>query len=127
MPYALLADAVVILHASFIAFAIMGGILVYWRRGVAWIHIPCVLWGILIALQGWICPLTYLEADLRNAAGAGGYTGGFIQRYLLPLIYPAALTHGLQMLLGLGLMMFNIIVYMVIWRRWRIRNKISPD
>ena len=115
MPYALLADLILILHATFILFVVFGGVLVFWRRGIAWIHIPCGLWGILIEFRGWICPLTYLENDLRAAAGAGGYSGGFIDHYLMPLVYPAGLTSSTQFLLGLGVLFFNAIIYTLVW------------
>ena len=115
MPYALLADLILILHATFILFVVFGGVLVFWRRGIAWIHIPCALWGILIELRGWICPLTYLENDLRAAAGAGGYSGGFIDHYLVPLVYPAGLTSSTQFILGLTVLLFNAIIYTLVW------------
>jgi len=86
MPYALFADLTLLLHTTFILFVVFGGLLVLWRRGFAWFHVPCVAWGILIEFQGWVCPLTYLENDLRAAANIGGYDGGFIAHYLLPLV-----------------------------------------
>ena len=96
MLYALLADLTLFLHATFILFVVFGGVLIFWRRGLAWLHIPCALWGIFIELQGWVCPLTYLENDLRAMAGSQGYTGGFIDHYLMPLVYPSGLTSELQ-------------------------------
>ena len=117
MPYALLADLTLLLHATFILFAVFGGLLVFWRRGVAWVHIPCAFWGMLIEFQGWICPLTYLENDLRVAAGTSGYDGGFIGYYLLPLVYPSGLTSEIQVQLGLAVLLINIIIYVLVWRR----------
>ena len=120
MLYALLADLILILHATFILFVVFGGVLVFWRRDIAWIHVPCALWGILIELRGWICPLTYLENDLRAAADAGGYSGGFIDHYLMPLVYPSGLTSELQFLLGLAVLFINAIVYTLLWRKLRV-------
>lgn len=119
MPYALLADLVLVLHAAFILFVVLGGLLVAWRRSFAWLHIPAAVWGVLIEFLGWVCPLTYLENDLRNAAGDGGYSGGFIDHYLAPLVYPAALTPEIQVLLGLGALLVNVIVYTWVWRGLR--------
>ncbi len=122
MPYALLADLVLVLHASFILFVVFGGVLVFWRRGLAWLHVPAALWGILIEFQGWVCPLTYLENDLRAAAGKSGYAGGFIDHYLAPLVYPSALTSDTQFLLGLAVLFINAIIYTLVWRNLRTKS-----
>jgi hypothetical protein len=122
MPYALLADLMLLLHAAFILFVVFGGVLVFWRRGMAWIHVPCALWGMLIEFQGWICPLTYLENDLRAAAGTAGYTGGFINHYLMPLVYPSGLTSATQIKLGLVVLFINAIIYALVWRKTRTKR-----
>ncbi len=127
MPYALLADLVLILHAAFILFVVFGGVLVFWRRGLAWLHIPAALWGILIEFQGWVCPLTYLENDLRATAGNSGYAGGFIEHYLVPLVYPAGLTSAMQFLLGLAVLFINAIVYTLVWRNLRTKSDRLSD
>lgn len=127
MPYALLADLALILHATFILFVVFGGVLVFWRRGLAWLHIPAALWGILIEFQGWVCPLTYLENDLRAAAGYSGYAGGFIEHYLVPLVYPAGLTSAMQFLLGLAVLFINAIVYTLVWRNLRTKSDRLSD
>ena len=121
MPYTLLADLVLVLHATFILFVVFGGLLVLWRRRLFWLHIPAAAWGILIELQGWICPLTYLENDLRAAAGGSGYAVGFIDHYLLPLVYPSALTHETQVLLGLAVLFINAVIYALVWRKLQTR------
>ena len=119
MPYALLADLVLVLHATFILFVVFGGLLVLWRRGLAWLHIPAALWGIVIEFQGWVCPLTYLENDLRAAAGSSGYSGSYIDHYLMPLIYPERLSSETQVLLGLAVLFINAIIYRLVWRKMR--------
>ena len=117
MLYALLADLTILLHTTFILFVVFGGLLVFWRRGFIWIHAPCAVWGILIEFQGWVCPLTYLENDLRAAANIGGYDGGFIDHYLVPLVYPSGLTSDTQILLGLVVLFINVVIYVLIWRK----------
>jgi len=119
MPYALLADLVLVLHATFILFVVLGGLLVMWRRGFAWLHIPAAVWGVLIEFLGWICPLTYLENDLRRAAGDSAYSGDFIEHYLAPLVYPAALTPAIQVALGLATLLVNVGIYILVWRKYR--------
>jgi len=116
---ALTADIIVLLHFAFILFVSVGGVLVLrWPR-LAWLHLPCVAWGVLIEATGGICPLTPLEMRFRLAAGEPGYSGDFIDRYLLPIIYPSGLTRGVQIGLGIALLLFNLIIYAFAWNRRR--------
>jgi hypothetical protein len=117
MLYNALAKAVLVLHAAFVVFVLFGGLLTLRWRWLPWLHLPSVLWVILIELNGWICPLTPLENRLREAAGARGYSGGFIEHYLLPLVYPPGLTPALQTLLAAIVTFVNIAVYGLLWRR----------
>lgn len=111
MSYGLLADAVLLLHLAFILFVVLGGFLVWrWPR-LAWLHLPAAAWGALIEFGDWPCPLTPLENHLRALAGEAGYAGGFIEHYLLPLIYPEALTRELQVAFGLGVVAINLAAY----------------
>ena len=112
-----LADGVVLLHVAFVLFAVGGGVAVLrWRR-LAWLHVPAVLWAALIELAGWVCPLTPLENHLRAAAGESTYGAGFIEHYVLPVLYPAQLTRELQLGLGLGVLLLNLGVY-----AWLLRS-----
>lgn len=122
MLYSLLADLVLALHIVFILFVVFGGLLVLWRPGIAWMHVPCAAWGVLIEFQGWVCPLTYFENDLRNAAHTRGYAGGFIDHYLVPLVYPSGLTPGTQVLLGLAVLFINAMIYTLVWRKAKQRH-----
>jgi len=115
--YRLLANAVVVLHALFIVFVVCGGFLAWrWRR-IAAIHIPCAVWGILIEYRGWICPLTPLENSLRARAGQEGYSSGFVEHYLLPVIYPSGLTPRVQLMLGTFVLVTNVLAYALLLRR----------
>jgi hypothetical protein len=115
----LVADVVVAVHFAFIAFVVAGGLLVLWRRGWALVHLPAVAWGAWTEFTGTICPLTPWEQALRRQAGAAGYAGGFVEHYLVPLIYPAALTPGIQVALGAFVLIVNAALYAFVWRRWR--------
>ena len=107
------ADLVVLLHLGFILFVALGGFLVLrWQR-LAWVHVPAVIWGALVEIAGWICPLTPLENSLRKAAGDAAYTGGFIEQYIVPIIYPAAMTREMQIGLGAAVIIINLLVYRV--------------
>ncbi|HEX9581563.1 MAG TPA: DUF2784 domain-containing protein [Gemmatimonadales bacterium] len=121
MILAYLANLVVILHFGFILFVVTGALLVWrWPRA-AWVHVPAALWGVLIEFRGWVCPLTPLENRLRQLAGEAGYGGGFIEHYLIPIVYPTGLTPSTQLLLGLALALINVSAYggYVIRRRMR--------
>ncbi len=123
MLYRVLADLVLVTHFAFIAFVVAGGFAaVRWPR-LAWAHVPCFVWGALIEFAGWICPLTPLEVRLRIASGQAGYSGGFIERYLLPVIYPGALTREIQIWLGVSVLVLNVLAYAWLVRRLRRRAR----
>jgi len=109
--YRLAADLLLILHLAFILFVLSGGLLAWWRHQIAALHLPAVLWSVLLELNGWGCPLTPWEQRLRMAAGEAGYTGGFISHYLLPLIYPDGLQRNVQMWLAGIVIGVNLLVY----------------
>lgn len=120
MLYRLAADLVATLHLVFVLFVIAGGLLVWHWPRVAWLHIPAVVWGAVIELLGWICPLTPLENRLRHLAGAAGYEGGFVEHYLLPVLYPATLSRSLQIALGCSVLLINLLLYgWLVGRRYR--------
>ncbi len=115
--YRLVANAVVVFHALFILFVVLGGFIAWRWRWVAALHIPCALWGMLIEYRGWICPLTPLENTLRERAGQQGYSGGFVEHYLLPAIYPSGLTPRIQAVLGTAVLVINAVAYTLLIRR----------
>jgi hypothetical protein len=119
MGAVLLADLVLIVHGAFVLFVVLGGLLVLKRWRWAWLHIPAFLWAGFIEVSGGICPLTPLENALRLAGGAPAYQGDFIARYLLPLIYPEALTRDLQIFLGVAALVLNLTFYGWLWVRSR--------
>lgn len=106
-----LADLVVLIHVAFVAFVVLGGLLVLYRRVFLWLHLPAAVWGFLIEVRGWICPLTYLENHLRSRAGEAGYSGGFVEHYIIPVLYPSALTRQTQLILAFLVLALNLAVY----------------
>lgn len=123
MPYRLLADAVLLLHLGFILFVLFGALLVARRRRWLPVHLAAAGWGVLVEATGAVCPLTWAELYFRRLAGEAGYWGGFIDHYLAPLIYPAGLTRGMQIGLGLGVLAINAMLYLWIWRRRPIQAR----
>jgi len=111
MAYRLLADIVTVLHLAFVAFVLLGGLLVLRWRGSIWIHGPAVLWGAVVEWAGWVCPLTPLENWLRLKGHVRGYAGGFVEHYLVPVLYPDALTPGIRVVLGGLVIAVNLMVY----------------
>ena len=111
MLYRLAADAVVLVHVAFILFVIAGGLLALRWRWVAYVHIPVAMYGVAIEFGGWICPLTPLEVHLRWLAGEAGYAGGFIDHYIVRIIYPSGLTPGVQIALGVAVLVLNVAIY----------------
>jgi hypothetical protein len=113
----LIAELIVLLHFAFILFVVGGALLVLRWYKLRWLHLPAVVWGVLIEFSGGICPLTPLENRLRGMAGENLYQGGFIQEYLLPIIYPTELTHGLRIALGSGVLLLNLLFYGIVFLR----------
>jgi hypothetical protein len=112
-----LADMVVGVHFLFVLFVVLGGLLVLrWPR-VAYLHLPAAIWGALIELAGWICPLTPLENWLRRQAGGAGYSGDFIDHYILPVLYPSSLTRSIQLMLGFLVLAVNLGIYAYVFHR----------
>jgi hypothetical protein len=116
MLFRAVADLVVLIHLAFIVFVTLGGALALRWRWIAWLHLPAVLWSALLEFCGWMCPLTPLENWLRHAGGASVYSGGFVERYVLPIVYPAALTREAQVALGLLVCFVNAVIYLRLWR-----------
>ena len=115
----MLADAIVAVHGLFVLFVAVGGLLVLRWPNIAWLHIPAAVWGAFIELTGRICPLTPLEIRLREQAGEAGYQGDFIAHYVLPVLYPTGLTYRVQLALGATVIVANIVIYAIVWRRRR--------
>lgn len=117
MIFRILADATVALHLAFVLFVVGGGLLVLRRPVLAWAHVPAVVWGAWIEFAGWICPLTPLENWFREQGGREAYTSSFVDRYLIPVLYPAALSREIQWLLGGLVLLVNAGVYLAVIRR----------
>lgn len=118
------ARSVFALHLAFLGFVVFGGLLVVWRPRVwVWLHLPALAWGVWIVASHGLCPLTVLENSLLQGAGVAGYDDGFIDHYLVPLLYPPGLTAAAQTLLACLLMLWNLGLYAIGWRRYRSTNR----
>jgi hypothetical protein len=124
--YRTLADVVVTFHFGFVLFVVLGGVAVLrWRRA-AYVHLPCAAWGALIELGGWTCPLTPLENHLRSLGREAGYAGSFVEHHITRLMYPAGLTRGMQLAIGIFVIAVNVLVYWRAFRRRPPRRRVTP-
>jgi hypothetical protein len=125
MLHRVMADLVLLLHLTFIIFVVAGGLLAIRWRWAPVIHLPAAAWGVFIEISSGICPLTPLENALRQAAGSSGYTGSFIEHYLVPLIYPELLSDSVQLVLAAIVVVCNALVYLAVFRRRRAFGKLA--
>lgn len=119
MLYRILADSVFLIHLAFIIFVMVGGALLPRWPKLVWLHLPAAIWGVAIELTGNICPLTPWENRFRQLAGDAGYAGGFVEHYLLPIVYPSGLTPTVQYALAGLVLAVNAYFY----RHWWMRRK----
>lgn len=122
MGYHAAATATALLHLAFIIFVIAGGLLALRWKWVPWLHLPAAIWGVLIELGGWSCPLTSWENFFLRRAGSAGYDDGFIAHYAFALIYPVVLTRNLAIAIGVFVLLLNGAIYAWIIRRRRART-----
>jgi hypothetical protein len=118
MSFEWLATAVVAFHACFVVFVVAGGFIALRWRWLMVLHVPAVVWAVLLEYNGWVCPLTPLENVLRERAGLAGYAGGFIQHYLLRELYPDQYTTAIRWTLGTFALAVNVVAYCIIIRRF---------
>ena len=123
MFYRILVDATAFAHLAFVLFVAFGALLVLRWRKLAWIHLPSAIWGALIEITNWNCPLTAYENTFRIRAGMQGYNEGFIAHHIYRLIYPAGLTRGLQLAIAVFVFAINTAVYAKVFP---IRIRRSP-
>ena len=119
--YEIASNLILLVHLIFIIFVVLGGLLFFASRKIIFIHIPALIWGIYIELTSSICPLTYLENWFLHKANLTTYSEGFIQNYLVPIVYPMSLTKDLQIYLGMTLIVVNIIIYGFIFDKLKKR------
>lgn len=123
MLYRIIADSLILIHFAFILFVVLGGVMILKYRWLVFAHVPAVVWAVLLEFRGWYCPLTDWENHYRRLAGQAAYSGGFIEHYLIPLIYPAQLTETIQILLGILVILINALTYLYVIRSLRKRRE----
>lgn len=124
--YSALASAVLAIHGLFILWVIFGALIARSRPLLRWLHIASLIWGILVELLPWTCPLTLLENSLETRAGVAPYSGGFLLHYLDRLIYPNVSVTVLT-IAGVMVCAVNLVAYGTVWlpsykAKWRRKN-----
>ena len=127
MLYQLGADLLVLVHLAFIVFVVLGSVAVLRWSWLVLLHIPAVIWGAVVMINGWLCPLTPLENSLRHLANQEGYSGGFIEHYIIPLIYPVGITHNTQVLVGVITVAINFFLYCFVIYRLIRKGMVAND
>ena len=121
--YELAANLTLIVHFAFILFVVFGALLFFVTTKIIFIHFPALIWGSYIELTNSICPLTYLENWFLDKANLTTYSEGFIQNYLMPIVYPVSLTKDLQVYLGIALIVINVVLYAFIFSKLKKNSK----
>jgi hypothetical protein len=119
MFFIILARITFLVHFAFILFVPLGGLLAVKWKHCPWLHVPSAVYGALLSFFGWICPLTPLESWLLEKGGRTGYHCGFIEHYIVPIIYPEGLTRNLGITLGVAAVVINLIIYTWLMRKSR--------
>ena len=117
--YEIAANLILFVHFIFILFVVFGALLFFASSMIIFIHIPAFIWGSYITLTNSICPLTYLENWFLNKANLTTYSEGFIQNYLVSIVYPTNLTKDLQIYLGITLILINMVIYAFIYYKMK--------
>jgi len=118
MLYRVLAEVTVAAHFLFILYVVGGALFMRRARWPAIPHLACVGWAVYVELvEGGECPLTPLENRFAVLAGQAGYSGGFIEHYLVPVIYPEQLSREVQWALASLVVLANVLWYTLWFRR----------
>ena len=117
--YRILADIVVVVHVCFVFFVVFGGFLLRRWPNLIYAHVPAAIWGVLIEFGGWICPLTPVEKHFRALGHQAGYPESFVEHYITRVMYPAGLTRGMQVAIGVFVIAVNLAFYWLAFRRPR--------
>jgi hypothetical protein len=113
--YELLAKIVLLIHLFFIFFVVIGAFSYLIKPKFLYLHLLSLGWGIYIQFTSSICPLTYLENWLLIKGKASFYDGGFIENYVMRIVYPEGINSNIQMILGIILVILNIFFYALVF------------
>jgi len=116
MWYSVAADLVMVVHLAFVIFVIFGAFLAWRWSWMAWLHLPALVWAVVVTIMHWTCPLTPIEKQLREAAGESVWHGSFIDHYITPLLYPEPLGEAMTWTVLAALISLNLYAYGRLYR-----------
>ncbi len=114
-----MAILVLFVHLAWIALVIFGAI---WTRGrpvFSALHILALLWGIVVEVSPWPCPLTLVEQYFESSAGEAAYHGSFLLHSLDAIVYPN-FPDWVVTIAGVAVCVLNLTIY-----GWRFRNVLA--
>ena len=121
--YEFLAKIVLLIHLFFIFFVVIGAFSYLIKLKLLYLHLLSLGWGIYIQFTSSICPLTYLENWLLIKGKASFYDGGFIENYVMRIVYPEGINSNIQMILGIILVILNIFFYALVFYLKVVKKK----
>jgi Protein of Unknown function (DUF2784) len=113
---ALVAVLILVVHLVWLALVICGAL---WTRGrPVWslLHILALVWGIVVEVSPWPCPLTLAEQYFEARSGSPLYQGGFLLHYLDAIVYPN-LPYWVVTSAGVAVCALNLGIYCSRWRK----------
>ena len=113
--YEFLAKIVLLIHLLFIFFVVLGAFSYLISTKLLYLHLLALCWAVYIEFTSSICPLTYIENWLLIQDQASFYDDGFIENYILRIIYPEGINSNIQMILGFILITLNILFYTLVF------------
>jgi predicted permease len=116
-----LAALVLAIHLAWILWVIVGAFFTRGRPGWTAFHLASLLWGIIVEVGPWPCPVTLLEQGLELRAGEPAWHGSFLVHYLDAIVYPRVPVW-LIIACGVAVCCINLIVYLVRFALWLRRR-----
>lgn len=113
---AALATVILILHFIWLGSVIFGALFTRGRPIWTAVHILALVWGIIVDVGPWPCPLTLAEQYFEVRAGLHPYAGSFLLHYVDALVYPN-LPYWLIATCGVAVCSTNLAIYL-----WRLRG-----
>ena len=118
--YRVMAASVLLLHAAYIAWVIFGAFFTRGRPRLAALHVATLVYGVIIEIFGFWCPLTWLETWLEVRGGVSAYRGPFLLHYLDAVVYPD-IPPNLLIAGAIAVCILNLWIYA---RRLRVRHSL---
>jgi hypothetical protein len=118
-----LAIAILSIHVAWILAVIFGAFFTRGRPVWSALHIVSLIWGIVVEVGPWPCPITLAEQHFEARAGMHAYQGSFLLHYVDKIVYPNVPWWAIATV-GASICALNLGIYA--WRfhaAWVLRKK----